>query len=440
MAKAKITAMEVARYLRDAPTTTKTKRYTIADGLILDVRKGGQAYWTLRYQRDGKRRDMSLGPARGAGALTLAEARAEAAKQRAVVKGTDGQDPIEIRKARKAAQLAEAAAAEAAKAGARTFKEMATLYIGKAEKEWKNAKHRQQWSNTLETYAYPLIGSIPVADVSIDDLQRVLEPIWRTKPETGARVKMRLLTVLDYAQAEEIRPLTAPGRAALAAVLKKRLGGQKQARREADYGHHAALPWQEVGSFMKALETRDGIASRCLAFTILTATRSGEARGATWAEINMEEAVWTIPGERMKGGREHRVPLSDAAMDILRGMDVAKKGPASFVFPGNRQGRPLSDMALTAVLRRMKRSDLTVHGFRSTFRDWCGDATSYPREVAEAALAHALRDKVEAAYRRSTALERRRALMADWAGQCGRLPAEVVTLRGQDAQGAEQAA
>ncbi|MDT8333363.1 tyrosine-type recombinase/integrase [Roseomonas gilardii] len=428
---AKLTALGVKN--------AKPGRHSAGDGLILDVRESGRAYWTLRYQRDGKRRDMGLGPARGDGALTLAEARAEAAKHRSGLKGLAGQDPIEIRKARKAAQLAEAAAAEAARAGARTFREMATLYIGKAEKEWKNAKHRQQWSNTLESYAYPLIGSIPVADVSIDDLQRVLEPIWRTKPETGARVKMRLLTVLDYAQAEEIRPLTAPGRAALAAVLKKRLGGQKQARREADYGHHAALPWQEVGSFMKALEARDGIASRCLAFTILTAARSGEARGATWAEIDMEAAVWTIPGERMKGGREHRVPLSDAAMEILRGMEVAKKGPASFVFPGNRQGRPLSDMALTAVLRRMKRSD-TVHGFRSTFRDWCGDATSYPREVAEAALAHALRDKVEAAYRRSTALERRRALMAEWAGQCGRLPAEVVTLRGQDAQGAEHAA
>jgi integrase len=257
---------------------------------------------------------------------------------------------------------------------------------------------------------------------------RVLEPLWREKTETAARLRGRIEAVLDYATARGWRTGENPARwrGHLANLLP---APSKIAKVE----HHAALPWREIGAFMSAMAKEEGISALALRFAILTSARTGEVIGARWSEIDMGEAVWTVPSGRMKAAREHRVPLSEAALDVL--CEIVKLRPNSkidgFVFPGGKPGRALSSMALLMLLRRMGRSDLTAHGFRSTFRDWCAEATNYPREVAEAALAHTLRDKTEAAYQRGDLMEKRRQLMAEWATFCGRPSAtgEVVLLR-----------
>lgn len=397
--------------------------YSDGGGLMLLVRKTGAAFWVLRFQRGGKRRDLGLGAARGLGAVTLATARQKAAE--AIQSLRDGVDPIEQRRAANAAPKVIDAPARAA-----AFREVADRYVNAHEAAWRNAKHRAQWTATLKTYAFPIIGDLPVTDVETGHVMEILDPIWRVKAETASRVRGRIEAVLDYAKARGWRSAENPAR--WRGHLENLLPARSKVQR---VEHHAAMPWKEIPAFMVEAKTWQGTAALALRFVILTAARSGEVLGATWREIDMKSAVWTVPDVRMKAGREHRVPLSPAALDILRA--VAPLRPkdddgSAPVFPGMDPKKPLSGMALLMTLRRQKHGDLTAHGFRSSFRDWCGEATNYPREVAEAALAHTVKDKAEAAYARSDLLEKRRKLMEAWATFCTTPPvisASVTPMR-----------
>ncbi len=357
--------------------------------------------WLLRYRFAGKRRDMGLGQYP---LVSLAEARRKADDARRQLAA--GVDPI-----------AAARAAAATASGIPSFREAAEKYIAAHADSWRNPKHRQQWTNTLVTYAYPIIGGMSVADIAVGDVLRVLEPIWREKPETASRLRGRIETVIDWAIARDYRTTENPAR--WRGRLQQLLPAKTKIRR---VEHHAALPWREVPAFMAALREREGPSAACLEFAILTAARSGEVRGATWAEIDIAAATWSVPGARMKAGRDHRVPLSAAAVAVLermladyRAQHEAQPAPDAYVFPGGRDRKPLSENATLALLQRMNRDDITTHGFRSSFRDWCAEATNYPREIAEAALAHSNKDRVEAAYMRGDHFEKRRRLMSDWA-------------------------
>ena len=394
----------------------KAGRYGDGHGLFLLVRPNGTRFWIFRYRIAGRLREMGLG---SADLFPLADARQRAGDLFRKVKL--GTDPLAERDAEKA------------KAGAAiTFGEVADHYIAAHEAGWRNAKHRQQWRNTIDTYAAPILGTLAVAAIDTGAVMRVMEPIWRDKPETASRLRGRIESVLDFATARGWRSGDNPARwrGHLDNLLPAK---SKVARVE----HHAALPWREIGAFMTDLGTQEGVAALALRFTILTAARTGEAVGACWSEIDLQEKVWTVPGDRMKAGREHRVPLSTGALAVLTEAAKLRTDRASDapVFPGAKAGKPLSNMALLMLLRRMQRGDLTAHGFRSTFRDWCGESTNHPREVAEQALAHTLSDKVEAAYRRGDMMEKRRRLMEDWAGFCARpVPVgEVVPIRGAGA-------
>ncbi len=292
---------------------------------------------------------------------------------------------------------------------------------------WRNAKHGTQWTATLAAYAFPVFGNVPAADIDVAMVLKALEPIWKQKPETAARVRGRIEAVLDWAAARGFRFGDNPAR--WRGHLANLLPARAKVRRVT---HHPALPYARMGEFMAALRGQEGIAARALDFLILTAARTSEATGATWDEIDLGAATWTIPGERIKAGKEHRVPLSAPALAIVRAMAGTRE--SEFVFPGGRRARPLSNMAMASVLDRMGRGDITVHGFRSAFRDWCAEKTNYPREVAEMALAHAVGDKVEAAYRRGDLFEKRRRIMADWAKFCGAIAKpeveNVVALAG----------
>jgi integrase len=388
------------------------------------VRAPETAFWVFRFTRAGKMREMGLGRARGRNAVSLKEARAKAGALHRLVKS--GVDPLQAREAEAAAARA-AAQSEAARAI--TFRAVARFYLDAHEAAWRNSKHRQQWENTLTTYAYLHMGDLPVAAVGTAHVLAALQPIWQSKPETAARVRGRIEAILDYAKTREWRDGENPARwrGHLANLLPARA---KVARVE----HHAALPWKEAGAFMAALRAQGGMGARALEFAILTAARSGEVRGMRWGEIDVAEAVWAVPAERMKASREHRVPLPDAAVTTLRSVRIGEPEPGELVFPSPMRAKPtpLSDMTLTAVLKRMKRGDLTAHGFRSTFRDWVAEATAYPAEVAEAALAHVNKDKTEAAYARGDLFEKRRRLMDEWATFLAR-PAvptgDVVPLR-----------
>ena len=369
-------------------------------GLALLVADTGAKSWILRKSIAGKRRDMGLG---GYPDVTLAQAREKAREKRALVEM--GIDPIEDRRS-KLATLA------ASRAKVMTFDECVTAYIKAHGDGWKNPKHRQQWQNTLDTYASPFIGAIDVALVDTGLVLKCLEPIWKDKTETATRLRGRIENVLDWATTREYRQGENPARwrGHLDQLLVKPSKIQK-------VEHHAALPYVEIGPFMATLKGIEGMGARALEFAILTAARSGEVRGATWAEIDLKAGTWTIPPERMKAGKEHRVPLSARAVELLEALPRIE-GEA-IVFTSSKKDKPLSDMSLTAVLRRMDRGDLTAHGFRSTFRDWASETTAYPGDVVEMALAHTIKNAVEAAYRRGDLFEKRARLMADWAKYCG---------------------
>jgi integrase len=402
---------------RTVATTIKPGLYGDGGGLYLQVGASGGKSWLFRFMLAGKARAMGLG---ALAEVSLAEAREAAAEARKLAKA--GTDPIEQRDAQREGAR-QAAALVAAKA--MTFQQCADAYIKAHAAGWRNEKHRMQWPNTLRDYVYPVFGELPVDAIDLPLVLKVLEPIWNEKTETATRVRGRIEAILDWATVRGYRQGENPARwrGQLSHLLAK-------PSKVAVVEHHAALPYIDMGSFMAKLRGRDAIAARALEFAILTAARTGEVIGATWAEFDMDAAVWTVPAGRMKAGREHRVPLSEPALAILRAM--AEHGKGAFVFPGGRPGKALSNMGMGMLLRRMERGDITAHGFRSTFRDWAAERTAYPGEVVEMALAHAVGNKVEAAYRRGDLFEKRRRLMDEWANYCGTLPAEgakVVPLR-----------
>jgi integrase len=373
--------------------TAKPGVYVDGQGLRLIVGATGGRKWIFRFMRRGRSQEMGLG---GAG-VSLAVARERAADARRML--VAGQNPID--------------GARLAREGRPTFGQVADDFLSAKQSEWHNVKHRAQWAMTLQRYCAPL-RSVPVDEIDTTAVLEVLQPLWASIPETASRVRGRIETVLDAARARgligphEANP--ARWRGHLDKLLPKR---QKLTR-----GHHAAMPFADVPQFMARLRKRDAVAALALEFTILTAARSGEVLGARWNEIDFGRKVWTVPAARMKGGREHRVPLSRRVLAVLKKLDTARTG--EYVFSGRRPGKPLSGMAMEMILRRMKADHTTVHGFRSSFRDWCGEVSTFPREVAEAALAHVAGDETERAYRRGDALKKRRALMEAWANHCER--------------------
>lgn len=358
-------------------------------GLYLMVREGSLSKsWVLRVLVNGTRRDIGIG---GYPGVTLAAAVETARTLRDEIKA--GVDPVAKRKAEKAAPM--------------TFKLCAQRYIESHRAGWKNPKHLQQWENTLATYVYPSMGAMRIGDIEAPDVMKALQPHWTTKNETMVRVRGRIELVLSWSMAMGYRERglnPAAWRGHLDQTLPK---PSKVNKRQ----HHPALPWQALPAFLEQLRALPGIAPRCLEFTILTACRSGESRGARWDEIDLQAGLWTIPGERMKSGRPHRVPLSAPVIELLQALPRVEG--EDLVFPGRKAQAPLSDMTLTAVMRRMK-LDAVPHGFRSTFRDWAAETTSHPNEVCEMALAHAVSNDVEAAYRRGDLMAKRVVLMEDW--------------------------
>lgn len=374
-------------------------------GLALQVLPTGGRSWVLRAMIGGKRRDMGLG---GYPEVKLADAREAAEIARKQIR--NNVDPINARAVGKAALRADAGKSL-------TFQASALAFIAANEGSWRNAKHRQQWGNSLEAYAYPVIGKMNVRDIELPHILKILEPIWEAKTETATRVRGRVEQVLDWGTVRGYREGLNPAR--WRGHLDKLLAKPKKL---AKVKHHAALPWGEIGAFMVKLRDAEGMGARALEFAILTASRSGEVRGAKWDEMDLEAAEWNIPGERMKAAKPHRVPLSDAAVAMLKALP--RMAGTDLVFPAPRGGQ-LSDMTLTAVLRRMK-LDVVPHGFRSTFREWAGEASGHSREVIEHALAHQLADKAEAAYQRGSLLPKRVKLMQDWANFCVKYNAGIV--------------
>jgi integrase len=307
-----------------------------------------------------------------------------------------------------------------------TFDGCAAAYIDAHKTGWQNAKHRDQWRNTLTSYASPMFGSLPVQAVDVGLVMKALESIWQTKPETASRLRGRIEAVLDWAKVRGYREGENPAR--WRGHLDKLLPAPSKVRK---VEHHPALPYDELADFVAALRSQEGVAARALGFLILTAARTGEVIGSRWDEVDLEEKIWVVPAARMKAGREHRVPLSEAAAAVLEQMKQIRE--SDFVFPGGKKGKPLSNMAMLAVLKRMDRGELTAHGFRSSFRDWAAERTNYPHEVAEMALAHTVGDKVEAAYRRGDLFQKRRQIMEAWARFCetARFQAEVVPVSGR---------
>jgi integrase len=367
----------------------------------------------LRFERAGRERWLGLGPTH---TFSLKEARERARDARQLLH--DGIDPIDHRKAQRAALAA-------AKAKALTFREAAQAYFDQHEGKWRNAKHRAQVLSTLQTYAYPVLANMAVADIDTPAVLNVLRPIWMTKTETASRLRGRIEAVLGWATVSGYRGGDNPAR--WVNHLDKALAAPGQVAKPV---HHAALPYAELPAFMAELGQREGTAARALAFTILTAARTGETIGATWAEVDLEDKVLTIPAGRMKGGREHKVPLNERAIELLRALPTEEGNP--HVFIGPRPGSGLSNMSMTAVLRRMGYGHVTVHGFRSSFRDWAAERTNYPNHVVEMALAHAIGDKVEASYRRGDLFKKRQQLAEAWSRFCLSPPAtgeRVVPLR-----------
>ena len=391
----------------------KAKRrgyYGDGGGLFLQVSASGSKSWVFRFKEADKLHEMGLGATHTIG---LAEAREKARECRRL--RLDGIDPIEARKiARAQARL------DAAKAV--SFKDCAERYITSHGAGWRSPTHAAQWPSTLRIYVYPVFGSLPVQGIDVGLVLKVLEPIWSVKPETASRVRGRIESVLDWGTARGYRQGDNPAR--WRGHLENLLPGKLKVRR---VKHHAALPYAEIGDFIAQLKSQEGVGARAFEFTILTAARTGEVIGATWSEMNIAEQLWVVPAERMKSGKEHRVPLSEAPLAILEQMQAIRQG--DFVFPGGKARLPISNMAMMMTLRRMGRGDLTVHGFRSSFRDWAAERTDFPSEVAEMALAHAVSSKVEAAYRRGDLFQKRRQLMDTWSRFCTvSAPAAVASI------------
>lgn len=379
--------------------------------LIVREGRGGKLNksWTVRFVFDGKQREIGIGKYP---ILGLADARQVTRDVHTKVNA--GIDPIEERKQnaeerRAAAEAEETAAAEAA--NVKTFRECAETYIAHYEASWANPKHRQQWKNTLETYAYPVVGDLNVKDVGVDEIMEIIQPIWSTKTETASRLRGRIEKVLGWAVVKGFRP--GPNPAVWRGNLDHLLPKQSRVHQVV---HHPALEWDKVPDFIKELRVRPGPSSRALEYTILTAARSGEVRFARWSEIDWEKGIWTVPASRMKMKREHRVPLSSQALKVLRNRkSEVEVGEGDLIFFNSDPSRSFSDAVYRALFKRMKRDGITTHGFRSSFRDWAGEKTNHSRETAELALAHQVGDDTERAYRRGDALEKRRALMQDWA-------------------------
>ncbi|HVR89470.1 MAG TPA: tyrosine-type recombinase/integrase [Novosphingobium sp.] len=389
-----------------AVKSAKPGRHADGGGLYLLVKESGARSWLYRATIAGKVRDIGLGAAAGSEAVPLAQARELARGKAAEAKA--GSVPVSDRRKRALAS----AEAQAAKVAQTTFREAAAAHIALHEDGWRNDKHRWQWGASLEAFAYPHFGDMPVSDVATEHVIAALQPIWREKPETARRVRGRIETVLDAAKVRGLRTGENPARwrGHLDQVLPKRALHTR--------GHHAALPYAEVPAFAAALAKREAVAARALEFTLLTAARTGEVIGATWGEIDLAAAVWTVPAARMKAGREHRVPLSPRAVAILKEVQPlnTNDSAAAAVFPAQRGGK-MSNMAMMMLMRRM-RAQVTVHGFRSAFRDWAAERTGFAHEVCEMALAHTIRSAAEAAYRRGDLFEKRRKLMEAWATYC----------------------
>lgn len=375
----------------------------VVPGLHLQVLQTGGRTWVLRVRIGDRRREIGLG---GFPDVTLAQARDKARELREQIRS--GRDPVmEKRDAKSATRAAQAAQ--------RTFKQCALAYIEAHESGWRNAKHAQQWRNSLEQHAYPVLGDLHVRDVGLPQIMDVLRPIWSSKNETASRLRGRIESVLDWATVHKYREGLNPAR--WRGHLDKLL---PKPSKVAKVDHHKAVAVGDVGAFLARLRQSSGMGALALEFAILTAARSGEVRGATLAEIDRVAKVWTIPAERMKAGKEHRVPLSDAALAVIdRAAALPRVAATDLLFPAPRGGQ-LSDMTLTVAMRRME-VDAVPHGFRSTFRDWASERTNYPREVAEMALAHAISNKVEAAYRRGDLFDKRRRMMDDWAAFVARV-------------------
>jgi integrase len=379
---------------RKASSLSKPGRYADGGGLYLVITPSGTRNWAFLFTQNGKRREMGLGAA-GAGNMSLRQARIEAEKVRSWVR--DGHDPITRRDAERNVS-----------SQVRTFGDEADAYIAARQSEWRNAKHRAQWQMTMQTYAGPL-RQLPVEAIDTDHVLGVLKPIWGAKPETASRVRNRIELILDAARARGHRSGENPAR------WRGHLDKLLPRRRQLSRGHFAAMPIDDLPAFMVQLQASKGISARALEFLILTTARTSEVLEARWSEIDWQAAIWTVPAERMKAGRPHRVPLTDDALAVLQQLRPLRDAEDGFVFPGARRGRPMSNMAMSKLLKRMDDGAFTVHGFRSVFRDWVSEKTDFQTELAELALAHTIRNRVEAAYRRGDSLERRRALMQAWA-------------------------
>jgi integrase len=380
-------------------------RYLDGQGLALVVNRADQRYWQYRYQRGGRERVMSLG---NADTTTLVEARKLHAEARALLLA--GKDPLEERDRAKLDLT-------------RRLADVADAYVAAHEARWRSPKTARLWRSHMRDYIGPLIGKVPVAEIEVQHVLKVLRPIWNTKPVTAGKLRADLETLLDYASAMRWR--TGANPAVWRGSMKSLLPAVPALHTTT---HHAALDWRAAPAFMTALRARDSMAARVLQFIMLTAARTTEVRGATWSEIDLQQGVWTIPAARMKGGKEHRIPLSAPARDIVRVLaDLRTTG--DLVFPGFSRDRPLADVSLKRELCRLGQGACTVHGFRSTFRDWAAETTAHPNHVVELALAHAIGNAVEAAYRRGDLIEKRTALMADWATYLAKPEADVVALR-----------
>ena len=399
-------------------------RHVDGNGLHLLVKASGAGSWVLRYTLRGRARDLGLSRCpealalleqTGREELSLAQARDIAAIYRLKVRA--GIDPLAERQQAAAALVAP----KASQAPTTTFADAAQGYLASRENTWRNAKHRQQWHNTLETYAMPVIGNMPIQNVGTTEVLRILEPIWPVKPETASRLRGRIEAIIDAARVRGNFVGENPAR------WRGHLDKILPARQRLSRGHHTALSYAHVPVFLEQLRRRKATAAMALEFLILTAARTGEVLGATWAEVDFEKQTWTIPATRMKAGREHLVPLSERAIALLT---ESKKLQSNFLFPGQRGGS-LSGMAMSMLLRRMGH-EVTVHGFRSSFRDWAAEMTTFPHEVCEMALAHTIANKAEAAYRRGDVFVKRRSLMDDWEHFCS--CADNITVAAREAE------